>query len=182
MTPSPAPSSRELPIEPGRPPTRAATGAAQEAPPDEALGALPLIRFRREAFAWALAGGLAPRAAARAAGYAALRKANRLARASDIRARRAFLSRQLARGGGPDLTSVIDQLLDIAHDGVALGHAGGLTAARLALVEAARLKRLPPARGAAPPGLDAPPRDLETPLSDEEWLARHGPQAPGKGV
>ncbi|MGH7012287.1 MAG: hypothetical protein ACREEX_15745, partial [Caulobacteraceae bacterium] len=63
-----------------------------------------------------------------------------------------------------------------AEEGRRLGAASGLTAAKGALVEAARLKQLLPAEGPAPREEFDPAHEAE--LTKEEWIAKFGPIPP----
>ncbi|MHB8530243.1 MAG: hypothetical protein ACYC8V_12150 [Caulobacteraceae bacterium] len=135
-----------------------------------------LPRPRREAFAHALARGATPANAALEAGYSSPKKGAALARGKDIADRANEIKDHLARGGSRDLGGVIDRLFDNAERAWKLESAGGMTAAKSSLVEAARLKQLLPEPSAwAAPG-PIYPHDED--LTDEQWMARYGPDPP----
>ncbi|HEV2365507.1 MAG TPA: hypothetical protein VGS12_15055 [Caulobacteraceae bacterium] len=150
-----------------------------------ARSAFPLENERREAFAQAVARGMSCARAAEKAGFGFHRHGARLARARDVAARIGAIRASLAGGGSRELGPLIDRLLGIFVAGVTLNNAAALVAARSALVEAARLKQLlpfapgegPPAAAPAPTGEPFHWTDKE--MSDEEWNAHFGPEAPG---
>ncbi|HEV2362893.1 MAG TPA: hypothetical protein VGS12_01710 [Caulobacteraceae bacterium] len=145
----------------------------------------PLDDARRERFAHAVASGLSPKAAAAEAGFARPRQAFRLLASPAVARRIAALRCERAGGGSRDLGPLIDKLLGIFDAGLALKNAQALVAARGALVEAARLKQLLPfAPGEAPPpaapvATGEPFHWTDKEMSDEEWNAHFGPEAPG---
>ncbi len=158
---------------------------------------MTFLRHRkREAYAQALAVDLSPREAAKAAGYAEPRNKTGLAKARDIVDREAEIRRARAGGGSRDLGGLIDELMATAAEARRLKDPRGIATTKGLYELVGKLKdklpdpagtlspRTPPPRSppATPPTPPAPavvlqPWDAD--LSQEEWLARYGPDAPG---
>ncbi len=126
-----------------------------------------LTKFRYEPFAQALSRDLDPVAAAKEAGFKgnktqscerALRPAV-VARVKELRRRRDW-------GGSRDVRPLIDELMDAVQQARALKTAAAFVAVRGLIVEAARLKQMPP----------LPEEPDEPPMTPEEWLKEFGPK------
>jgi hypothetical protein len=143
----------------------------------------PLPRRKQEAFAQALARGLGARDAAEEAGYSKTKRAPLLQRDPAIAARVVALKASLAGGGSRDTSAIIDQLIEIAKSACAKDDPRALAVARACLVDAAKLKLQLPAEPAAVDDAEAAViAELDRYVSDEEWMRRYGPEAPGGKV
>ncbi|MEO8926184.1 MAG: hypothetical protein ABI306_03385 [Caulobacteraceae bacterium] len=133
-----------------------------------------LARQKQETFAQSLARGMNAGEAGRAAGYKAIHDCGALSKRAAIVKRVEEISRHIAWGGSRELSGLIDELMHIAMAARKLGSAAALVAAKSAVVEAAKLKRLLPADEDGAPSAPI----VDEILSDEEWNRRYGPAAP----
>ncbi|HEV2364048.1 MAG TPA: hypothetical protein VGS12_07620 [Caulobacteraceae bacterium] len=115
--------------------------------------------------------------AAKSAGFRWPGYGRRIADDPDIVGRVEFLRRRLGGAGSRDCAYIIDKLMDQAHAAASIGSAQGFQAARALYELAAKLKAGLPADPAEVPS--APVFPLDERLTDEEWMARYGPDPPG---
>jgi len=139
---------------------------------------MPMLRnLRHEAFAQGLAAGGAQRAAYAEAGFKdSASAACKCAARPDVRARVAELRE------GADVTEAVRFLTGIAERAKEMDSAAGLNTARVAKLDALKLKRERDAAGApaavgSPAAAAAwtPDPDLPPLLTPEEWILKHVP-------
>ena len=130
-------------------------------------------RDRHEAFAQALARGLAFREAAAAAGYKSFGGSVLAMAKSEWMVNRIAEIDARARGGGSsDVSPIIDDLMRLAGVAEKMGTAAGMMAAKHLLAEAAKLKKSLP-EDIAPPLTEG----LRPIMTHEEWVKAYVPVA-----
>ncbi len=148
-----------------------------------------LTKPMQEAFAQAMAAGANHIVAAKAAGYAEPHNYRQFADRPRIAKRIEDIRRERAWGGSRDLGGLIDAAMTVA-DAVGSDGPKGATAAKGLYELVHKLKAhlpdpaapsRPPAAPAASsfPALDLVAHPTDAPVSEAEWLARYGPEAPG---
>ena len=138
-----------------------------------------LTKPMQEAFAQAMADGANYMAAAMAAGYAGPRNYRNFADKPKIAKRIAEIRHVRAWGGSRELGVLIDELAATAIQARALNTAQGATAARGLFDLVGKYKDKLPGPASPPPAPAVPAHPDDEDLSEAEWLARYGPDAPG---
>ncbi len=141
-----------------------------------------LTRYRREAFAQAFADGDNHLVAGKKAGYVEPYNCKGFEDLPEIKDRIAEIRRARLGGGSREVGVLIDELAETAIKARDLGTAPGVVAAKglFDLVGKYKDKLPDPNAASAPQAAPAVLVDpLDADLSEEEWLARYGPDAPG---
>ncbi len=137
-----------------------------------------LIKPRQEAFAQAMADGANYKEAAARAGYT--RNGKRLADNSNIKERIDQIRRARIGGGSREFGALMNELVATAFQARDLDTAQGMTAAKGLFELVGRYKdKLPDPNAASAPAATAVLHPDDEDLSEEEWTARYGPEAPG---
>ncbi len=134
-----------------------------------------LINAKREAFAQAMADGAEPGAAARAAGYK--HSGNGLQEEYDIIARVEEIRLHRLGGGSRDPGPLMDYLMEMAIAARDRGTPQDFKNTVWMFDLIGKLKAQLPDPSSTPPAPVLLPHDVV--LTDAEWMARYGPEAPG---
>lgn len=125
------------------------------------------VAAKFQALARGVARGLSAAQAGPDAGYGGESRPNEIARTPEFEALVAELKERLLWTGSFDPPPLIMELLETARKSAGLGGGAGMNAAARMYADIGRLTAHLASR---PAGLD------DDPLSDEEWLAIHGPE------